>query len=330
MRIVKHRGKWAVRLNGRRYSTGLAATEENHQAAEWKADRIARQIAAAVAGETCGEIVKAYLDDMPHRANPRSVSPQQQNVADRVVEYFGDLRPEEITREECRAYLQHNRNAGLSDQTTRNRLSTLRAALRWQDPSTPAIFELPPPSEPRDHWLNREEFDRLLAGAIEPHIKLFLHVALCTGARKEAILGLQWETHIDFEKGTIWPGFKLGGKARAKPIPMTRSAKAALTAAYEVSTCAWVIEYGGRGVKDVKRGLRAAYARAKIETNQPAHVLRHTAGSWMAMAGVPMLEISRRLGHRSMITTEKHYAHLHPDYMGKSTDALEVCGGTDD
>ena len=324
MRIVNHRGKWAARIGGKRYSTGFAATEDNRDAAERAADHIGREIAAAQAENKCGPIIRAYLKDMPNRAKPRVVSPQQQNVADKVAKYFEDMTPAEVTRDICRLYLTKNREVGLSDQTTRNRLSTLRAALKWKDPNTPAVFELPPPSEPRDEWLTRDQFAKLLKEAVAPHIQLFLHIAICTGARKEAILNMQWETHIDFEKGTIWPGFKQSGKARSKPIPMTQAAKTALQNAYQVSTCPWVIEHGGDQVKDVKRGLRAAYERAEIETTAPAHVIRHTAGAWMAIAGVPMFEISRRLGHKSQVTTEKHYAHLHPDYMEKSTQALEV------
>jgi len=261
---------------------------------------------------------------MPNRAKPRAVSPQQQNTAEKMLEYFEEMRPEEVTRDVCRLYLNKCRDFGLSDQTVRNRLSTLRAALRWSDPNTPAIFELPSPSEPRDEWLTREQFAAVLSAAVSPHIELFLHVAICTGARKGAILDLQWDTHIDFERETIWPGFKLSGKARSKPVPMTETVKTVLINAYQVSTCPWVIEFGGNQVKDVKRGLRRAYERAGVETSAPAHVLRHTAGAWMAIDGVPMLEISRRLGHQSIMTTERHYAHLHPDYMHESTKALEL------
>ena len=114
MRIVKHRGKWAVRYRGKRFSTGLEAIPENYKSAERSADQIVQKIAADLAGDTCREIVSAYLADMPNRSRPRIVSPQLQNVADKVVEYFGDLEPREITRDLCRAYLNRNRKAGLS------------------------------------------------------------------------------------------------------------------------------------------------------------------------------------------------------------------------
>ena len=67
---------------------------------------------------------------------------------------------------------------------------------------------------------------------------------------------------------------------------MTQDAFEALEIARTVATTPWVIEYGGKPIKDIKKGLSHAYARANVEVDAPAHVLRHTAGSWMAQSGV--------------------------------------------
>ena len=45
------------------------------------------------------------------------------------------------------------------------------------------------------------------------------------------------------------------------------------------------------------------------------HVLRHTHGSLLAMRAVPMAVIARQLGHADTRMTEKHYAHLAPNYV---------------
>jgi integrase len=44
-------------------------------------------------------------------------------------------------------------------------------------------------------------------------------------------------------------------------------------------------------------------------------VLRDTHGSLLAMRGVPMAVIARQLGHADTRMTEKHYAHLAPNYV---------------
>ena len=53
------------------------------------------------------------------------------------------------------------------------------------------------------------------------------------------------------------------------------------------------------------------------------YVLRHTAGVWMAKAGVPLEEIAAFMGHSNIEITRKHYARFHPSFMSKSAAALE-------
>ena len=334
MRLVEHRGKWAVRIDGKRLSTGLAATRDNYnpKIADGSsfAERTAREIlskhAKAISGELCGEIIDAYLADMPLRSNPKTPDASFICSANASKVFFGQHQPHEVTKEECRAYVAQMRKIDRSDGTIRKHLEILRAALNWHGKNTPAQFDLPAPPPPRNRWLTREEFKSVLVGASEyRHVTTFLHAAICTGARKEAILTMQWGTHVNFERRTLWPGFKAGGKNRAQPVPMTDACYKWLLHAYEASESPWVVEWAGHQVKDIKKGLKSAYERAGLaDVKAPAHTIRHTAGAWMSIAGVPMLEISRRLGHASMLTTQKHYAHLHPDFMGVSTAALEI------
>lgn len=62
------------------------------------------------------------------------------------------------------------------------------------------------------------------------------------------------------------------------------------------------------------RPMRETCAAAKVE---PAgfHILRHTYGSTLAMAGVPLAVIAEALGHADERITRKHYAHLSPSYV---------------
>ncbi|MBY0422167.1 MAG: site-specific integrase [Parvularculaceae bacterium] len=265
---------------------------------------------------------------MPRRAAPKAVRPQAASSAKMVLEWFGDHAPAEVTREECRAYIAARRAAGRRDATIRNELSILKAALNWRDPKGPHVVELPPAGPPRERFLSREEVARLLeAAAPTPHVALFVQIAIATGARRGAILEMTWSTHVDLERGAIWPGFRPGGKNRAKPIPMTASLARALAEAREAAQGPYVVEWAGKPVKTIRRALAAAYARAGVtDVAAPAHVLRHTAGAWMAMAGVPLHEIAVRLGHSTIRVTERHYAHLAPEAMARSTAALELGG----
>ena len=87
------------------------------------------------------------------------------------------------------------------------------------------------------------------------------------------------------------------------------------------ATCAHVIEWGGHRVLSIKKGFHAACERAGLEGITP-HTLRHTAASWMAMAAVPMFEISKYLGHSDTRITERRYAHLSPEYLRTAAKSL--------
>jgi integrase len=63
------------------------------------------------------------------------------------------------------------------------------------------------------------------------------------------------------------------------------------------------------------RPMREACARARVTPPIKYHELRHTYGSWLAMAGVPMKVIAESLGHASTQVTEKHYASLTPSHV---------------
>lgn len=60
----------------------------------------------------------------------------------------------------------------------------------------------PQASAPRDRYLTREEVDRLLEHVRTPHVRLFIILAITTGARMSALLDLRWN-QVDFKHRTI-------------------------------------------------------------------------------------------------------------------------------
>jgi Site-specific recombinase XerD len=51
-------------------------------------------------------------------------------------------------------------------------------------------------------------------------------------------------------------------------------------------------------------------------------VLRHTHASLLIFAGVSIASVSRRLGHASMITTQKTYLHIIQELENKDIDLV--------
>lgn len=323
--LTRHRDKWAVRIDGKRLSTGYDATPENRGAAEQKAREIIRTYTQQTYGDTVMEIVRAYKDDMAERAKVVVGSWRVTAAEKQLKPFFERHYPGDVTPEECRAYIAKRRKAGRSDGTIRRELGVLRAALLWKDRASPARFDMPPPGEPRTRFLTRKEFVRLLKAAEgSHHVAVFLHLAIATGARKEAILGLRWDTHIDFEKRQVWLGFKQSGKGRTT-VPMTKRLFTVLKNADEMKIGDFVVEWAGKQIADIDTALGRVYERAGLgDIPAKAHTLRRTSGAWAVQRGASIYEVSKRLGHSSVAVTERHYAHLAPDHMKRSTEALEV------
>lgn len=277
-----------------------------------------RRDMAAPVGALVGEIVEAYLEE------------KKGHVADhgrlvgawkRAKPTFGHLRPDQVTRPLCRQYAAKRRAEGVTDGTILKEINTVRQGLNWRK-VTGAMFEAPSAPPPRDRHLNRDEFERLVASCIQPHVRLFVILALSTAGRKQALLDLTW-TRVDFERGQIRLGVvgERHRKGRAT-VTMTDRLRAELVAASEVAMTPYVIEYAGRKVGNIKKGFALACKRTGLDDVTP-HDLRHTAAVWMAEAGASMSEIAQVLGHTDERITFRVYARFSPEYLRRAMSALE-------
>jgi integrase len=75
--------------------------------------------------------------------------------------------------------------------------------------------------------------------------------------------------------------------------------------------------------KHVERALRCALRAAGIRQIR-VHDLRHTYATLAIQAGVPLLTVSRQLGHASISTTADIYAHAVPGSNRAAADAMDA------
>ena len=181
---------------------------------------------------------------------------------------------------------------------------------------------MPPPAKPRDRYLTRPELAKLLDHIETPHVRLFVILAVTTGARMSALLDLTWD-RVDLAKGIINlnPAGRNETNKRRAVVPIASRADAELRIALEGALTEYVIEYAGGPVKSVKKAIQAASMRSGVKCS--AHVFRHTAGVWMAEADVPMQKIAQYLGHTSTRVTETTYARYSPSFMRDASAALD-------
>jgi len=316
--IGRHRGKFVIAFDedGRRVRRSLGTDDRG--LAEARAGKFWAQ-RTAPKSERIADLWPAYVRE---RKIAGVVSDRFAPTWKALSPHFGHRLGTAVTREDCRAYYQHRKAEGRADSTIKTELELLRACLhhRYGD-SAPALW-IPPSSAPRDRHLTQAEVDKLLAAIETPHVRLFVILALTTGARMSALLDLTWD-RVDFERRTIDlrpPGRHQTNKRRTV-VPMNNRAGAALLWAFWASQSEHVIEWAGKPVASVKKAIRMASQRSGVECSP--HVFRHTAGVRAAEAGLPMSEISQFLGHTNTKVTESVYARYSPEYMRKVSDALD-------
>lgn len=244
---------------------------------------------------------------------------------------FGSMDAEAIEIADCRAHIVERRAAGRKDGTIITELGRLRMVLKWAQKNklidrAPDI-ERPAAVKRRERHLTAHEVRRLAAACKAPHLELFVHLAYATAGRVGAILGLTWD-RCDFAREKIDledPGIVIPHKGRAI-VPMTRTIKTRLLAAQAGTRSDFVIEWNGRRVGSVKKGLASAADAAGLQHTHP-HLLRHSAPVRMAETGIDMEEIRSYLGHENVATTRRIYARFSPDHLRGAAASLELDEG---
>jgi integrase len=312
---------------GRRRRYRLGQTTEEAARSALHAFARQRQRLTVEIDDTLERLSSAYITD--RREDGKAIKKMEWTWK-ALAPTFAPLRAADITRTLCRTYADQRRGLGRAENTINTELRLLRAIVNWAAkaqliPAAPHVWT-PPAAAPRDRHLTRDEVARLLATAELPHIKLFVILAIATAARMQALLGLTWQ-RVDLQRGLIDlrdPTAPEAGKRRAI-VPMNDSARAALQEAQAGAQSEFVIEWGGKRVGSVRKGMSNALTRAGVRTRgDGAHLLRHSAAVWMAEDGIPMSEISQYLGHSSTAVTERIYARYSPTYLRRAASALNL------
>lgn len=294
--------------------------------------------------QTVGDIYKAYVVD--REKDGKLIATFNDNWK-ALGPRFSSMGVADVTADVCRSYAKDRANLGRSTGTIWTELTRLRSAINWAFKrrviTTCPYVWVPVKPEPKQRVLTQEEIWRLTDAATAPHVKLFIGLALATGGRSEAILGLKWD-QVDFgddggddggggegtidlrEKVVINPLTKKVRKGRAI-VPMSSEIRAMLTVAKTIALTEHVIEWDGAPVKKIRKGFTAAVERAGLGSDVTPHVLRHTVASAATEAGLPMLKISRFLGHRDQATTEKIYSKTSPGFTADVAKVVSIQRG---
>ncbi|PSH64686.1 tyrosine-type recombinase/integrase [Phyllobacterium sophorae] len=316
---------WEEEGNRRRYKLSMDY-QEAVRLAPAKFAELAQPIEKPIL--SVNDVFKLYMTENAEK--PICVTLKYTSKALRPM--FGNKLPSEITVAHCREYTADRRARDLKDGTIWTELGHLRMVLRWAEkhkyiPEAPYI-EKPMKPEPKEDYLTRQQIQKLLRDcpAHLSHLRLAVLLMISTGARLSAALQLKWD-RIDFDREQV--DLRVAGMGRRKGravVPMSKTLKEALSNAFvsakEGRTEGFVIEWGGKPIRTLKRSLNLLAETTGISFT--AHMLRHSAAVWLAEDGHSMHEISQFLGHSNTIITERVYARFSPAYLRKLSSSLEL------
>nr|WP_246495661.1 site-specific integrase [Ameyamaea chiangmaiensis] len=217
----------------------------------------------------------------------------------------------------------------VSPGTLRREFNVLRAALRqsWKDGNLvkQPILEVPRDSASRDRFLTKQEARRLLDACETPHVRIFVALAMFTGARKGAILALTWDrVHLDSNRTDFQePRRSLTVKRRAV-VPIAPALRGEIEAAARHRTYDYVVEWNS---KRVTYGLRCSFRklcqRAGLSWMPTPHHFKHSVASWMAMNKVLIDQAAGWLATDSK-TLWNVYRKFDPSYLEEVTSTFDL------
>ena len=249
----------------------------------------------------------------------------------RLKSHFGPLRPDQIDERTIARYVAGLPGKGRTD------LEELKAAL-------PASFKkavkLPPTGAPRTLFLTAQQQTALLEAATRYHVKLFILIALNTGARHGAILDLTWKrvapdcTWVDFSD----PAKPVTNKRRVV-VPCSPELRAALADARSLAQTGHVIEWQGARLFRIHDAFERTAIRAGLIDGERVveqgpkkglvvpvtwvtpHVLKHTAISNLGALGFSADDAGEFTG-TSVKIVRRVYRHIHVGRLGEMALAL--------
>lgn len=282
----------------------------------------------------------------------REVAPKKRakatiaHAADRLLDWWGARPISDIRSSTCREYVEHRTaqrlpqarrglalNKRISPETARRELGVLRAAVNAYHKeyalNAVPVVTLPEASSPRDRWLTRQEAALFLKAArrhpdkaaARALIRFFL-ISVYTGTRSGAVRTLCWlpntgggwvdlDNEVLHRRGT-------GQRETTKRRPPIRIPSGLLSHLRRWcrgdGVAKSVVHYGGAPILRQRRTWDWVREKAGLSKDVTPHILRHTAATWMMMAGSDPWQAAGFLG-MSIEMLWRVYGHHHPNYQ---------------
>lgn len=306
---------------------------------------------------TVADVLTLWLQSKRDTIRPRTLVDYETLISAYLIPQLGHIRLSRLEAAHVARALENVRRAGVvrRRQTAHGVLvRALDLAVRWEwIARNPArMVDRPAYAAPRKDTWTADELAHFLAAEPEHPRAPYWIVAAATGCRSAELLALHW-MDLDLSQNVlhvrrsgqyirnVWTEGEPKTRAGRRTLSLPPIAVAALhrqrahVAAYRLAAGADWRDLGlvfprrsgePQNVVDVGKALRALCERAGVPVLTP-HGFRHLSASLLFAAGLPVTDISARLGHANPGVTLTVYAHVIDRDGSRAADALEQVMG---
>jgi len=317
---------------------------------------VEQQRSGADRGLTVCAFLEQWLERSRRRVRPHTLHRYEGIVRGHLVSALGDQVLVDLSPRQVEVMLARQLDAGLSALTVRHHRGVLRTALnvamRWGlvERNVATLAE-PPALQRREVTpVGPHEARRILA-AIQGHrLEALFAITLSLGLRQSEILGLRW-SDVDDERRSLTirqtlhrvgseylflePKTKRSARSVDVPDPIwdlliarraqQRDDQARAGKNWRGAEWGHLVFTTPLGEplqgRVVTRALQHRISAAGLPQMR-FHDLRHAAATLMLALGIPLLEVSRALGHSQTSTTLDIYSHALPEMRSDARERL--------
>lgn len=310
--------------------------------------------------QTVAEFLEKWLADVSRPSvRPKTYRFYCDHIRLHIKPALGKKQIEKLTPANVQHFVNDKLQSGLSPQTIRHIIATLRAALsiavRWQlvYRNVAALVTLPRIQKQEMKIFTPEQAKAFLESVKGHRLEALFIMALTLGLRRGELLGLHW-SDVDFDAATLRVNYGLqrfDGKLhlvepkteksrRVLPLPAllidalrvhrTRQLEERLALGSNWQESGFVFASTiGRPLepRNLNRTFDALLKNAKLPKIR-FHDMRHSCATMLLSQGVPQRTLMEILGHSQISLTMNTYSHVLPEMTRAAIGLMDsVLGG---
>jgi len=355
-------GRWVAQVslgygNGKRtrkYLYGATRTEVARKLTKVQRD-IQQGLPVPVGRLTVKTFLTQWLEDVVKvTLSPTTYLAYKRRVDGHLIPALGTITVEKLTVADVQRFIASQAAKGLKRNTIDGQVTTLKAALTvaMRDNligrNVATLVDLPPADEKEKAALTPDQAKRFLVVARTSRYGELFAVLLTTGLRISEARGLMWDD-VNLDAGSLTVRRQIVRYSASDHTRPPKSAKGVRTVALAPLAVAALIRQrqqvadaraaaGGRwcemglvfpsvaGKPFVYSSVQDALHRVCVSAGIPpisAHVLRHTAATFIAEANVNSKVAMDALGHSTLTLTHR-YQHVTDTMRATVADGIEA------